>query len=95
MKHQSTYLNQLKFGFIIVIIAGLVWLCSSCNNDEVQMGCQTGILKTGDPNERITIRCCTKEEHNAGSNVAIGGTDLFQYYTSVKWEPVKDCNECR
>jgi hypothetical protein len=95
MKHQSTYLNQLKFGFIIALIAGLVWLCSSCKDDEVQMGCQTGILKTGDPNERLTIRCCTKKEHEAGSNTNIGGTEMFTYYSSVQWEAVSSCSKCQ
>jgi hypothetical protein len=77
---------------IILILA----LAVSCNNEEPgpQMGCQTGILKGGST-ARVTIRCCTKEQHQAGDNTKIGGTNLFTYYSQVKWEAIDKCENCK
>lgn len=66
----------------------------SCkDDDEVQMGCQTGIPKGG--TTRVYMRCCTEKEHQAGSNTSEGGTTDFTLYNSVQWTSTKNCNDCR
>ena len=77
-----------SFLFIVLL------LMLSCSKDEIQMGCESGILKTGDPNVRINFRCCTQKEYEAGSNTSIGGTAQFDLYTSVKWTPTNSCSDC-
>lgn len=68
---------------------------AQCSEDEgPQMGCSTGIRKSGGT-ERKLIRCCTRKEHLAGNNVDAGGIDRFDNYTDWEWEPVSDCDKCR
>jgi hypothetical protein len=63
----------------------------ACQEDPgPQMGCSTGIRD----GERKLLRCSTKEEHLAGSNVNAGGVSYFQNYTRHEWEPVRDCQIC-
>jgi hypothetical protein len=71
----------------------LVLLLFACSEDTtVQMGCQTGIIKG--TTIRVAIRCCTKEQHSAGNNVAKGGTANFTDFTSIQWVPIDDCKYC-
>ena len=77
-----------------ILLAALLLIAVACSeNETVQMGCQTGILKG--TTTRVTIRCCTQEEHFAGDNVANGGTKLFTYYSNVQWQPIDDCKNCQ
>lgn len=76
--------------FILLLVAAM-----GCTKEEAgpQMGCMTGIPK-GYTNRGL-IRCCTKEQYLAGSNVAAGGIASFTNYTSVTWTPVANCSDCK
>jgi hypothetical protein len=76
----------------IISICLLLLICS-CSEDDpgVQMGCLSGVTGGGD---RITIRCCTKQEFQAGSNVNAGGTANWNLYTQHQWKAVSDCDKC-
>ena len=68
---------------------------AACKEEDngPQMGCMTGIPK-GYTNRGL-IRCCTREQYLAGSNVAAGGTPSFKDFTSIKWEATSDCAKCK
>jgi len=77
-----------------IFILALLAIAASCTKETgPQMGCMTGIPK-GYTN-RALIRCCTKEQYQAGNNVAAGGIASFTNYTSVTWTPVANCNDCK
>jgi hypothetical protein len=76
---------------LIILLFAAAMGCKE--EDTVQMGCQTGIYKGA--TVRVFIRCCTQEEHLAGNNPAAGGSTLLTYFTSVKWAPIDDCNNCK
>jgi hypothetical protein len=67
----------------------------SCSDDSgPQMGCMTGIPKSGGT-ERVLIKCVTKKSFLAGNNVSEGGTANFANYTNHEWKPVSDCSKCK
>lgn len=85
----------------IAILFMVMMAFVSCNEQEqreavqptIEYGCQKGVFKqTG---KLLLIRCCTYEQHLAGSNVNAGGTASFPSFTSVTWTKVKDCSECK
>lgn len=79
---------------LLALISALTF--SQCREDEgPQYGCQTGIPKADPSRGRVFIRCCTEKEHQAGSNVNIGGISGFSKYTQVQWQPIDDCKNCR
>ena len=82
---------QLKLGLVIIAIMFLVSLFS-CSEDEPEtlQGCLTGVHKLG--TDRELIRCCTREEYLAGSNVNAGGTANWSNYTKHQWEK---CDQCK
>jgi len=74
-------------------IAIILLLLLSCGSpDDSEMGCQTGVIKG--TSIRVTIRCCTENQHEAGNNVTRGGTANFTDFTNVKWVPINDCKNC-
>jgi hypothetical protein len=62
----------------------------SCSDDESgpQTGCLTGLNSSGD---RVLIKCVTKKQYGAGSNVGAGGTAEWDYYTAHQWEECENC----
>jgi len=79
----------------LLIIAVLLVAASCTEEPGIQYGCQTGIPKANPAAGRVLIRCCTQEEHNAGSNIHIGGISGFTNYSQVQWQPVSDCSQCK
>jgi hypothetical protein len=77
-----------------LIIIGSVFIIS-CDTEpnEPQHGCLTGINKS--TNVRGLLRCCTRQEFLAGSDVSNGGTSNWDVYTQHQWKAVKNCNECQ
>jgi hypothetical protein len=67
----------------------LVSGCSEKEDPKPSEGCLTGINNDG---VRVQIRCCTREEYLAGSNVNAGGTASWESYTGHKWELCDSCN---
>lgn len=92
-------MSNFKDTLIISLFTGLLALLSigltSCNNDEVQMGCQTGILRGSGNDQRVYIRCCTEKQHLAGSNVEIGGSAVVSDYRNLQWTPIDKCENCK
>lgn len=78
-----------------IAILLLIVSSMSCTKEDngPQMGCMTGIPKGY--TKRGLIRCCTKDQYNAGGNVAAGGIASFSNYTSVTWTPVAKCSDCQ
>ena len=74
-----------KFFAILLILAA----CSGEDEDPSGNGCLTGINKSS--GQRELIRCCTKEEYLAGSNVSAGGTANWNSYTGHSWAVCDDC----
>jgi len=74
-----------KLLFILIILL-------SCQEEDngPRMGCSIGMR---DGRIRL-LRCCTREEHAAGNNVAAGGISYFGNYTQHQWIEVSNCNEC-
>lgn len=73
-----------KLLFILIILAG----CSE-DPEVVKTGCHTGVDKFS--GQREFIRCATKEQFNAGSNVNAGGISYWNSYTGHKWELCDNC----
>lgn len=82
----------MKKLLIIVLIASLALSCKEDDEPKIELGCQTGIPRDGSTTDRVFIRCCTYDEHGAGSNEALGGIEAIKYYKSVKWEA---CDQCK
>lgn len=75
--------------FILLLVAAI-----GCTKETgPQMGCMTGIPK-GYTNRGL-IRCCTKEQYQAGNNVAAGGTANWTQFTNHQWTPIDNCNNCK
>lgn len=76
---------------LILII--LILVINSCQQDDYvpKTGCQTGIRD----GVRKLMRCCSKQEHLAGNNVAAGGISYFSNYTNQQLEPAGSCKECQ
>lgn len=70
----------------------ILLIACACSDDEpgTDQGCLTGIPKTGSQ-DRVLIKCSTKQQYLAGSNTGAGGTASWNSYTSHKWEPCSDC----
>jgi hypothetical protein len=75
------------FILCIILIAGLSVGCSE-KQDPTNQGCLTGVNSDGN---RVLIRCCTKDQYLAGSNVNAGGTAIWPNYSGHKWESCQDC----
>jgi hypothetical protein len=56
-------------------------------------GCLSGI-RNGETT-RANIRCCTRDEFLAGSNVSKGGTSEWTLYTKQEWKAAGSCSECQ
>jgi hypothetical protein len=75
-----------------VVLILLFTLTIACSDDdsETDQGCLTGIPKSG-PQDRVLIKCSTKEQYLAGSNTSAGGTSSWTLYSGHKWEKCGDC----
>lgn len=91
-KFDTTMKTRLSQQLIALIL--FVFMFIGCAKDDPgpQMGCLTGLTGNG---TRVTIRCCTKEQFQAGSNVNAGGTSNWSTYTSHEWKAVSDCSQCQ
>jgi hypothetical protein len=78
-----------KLFYILLVIAAM----SCADEDTVQMGCQTGILKG--TTQRLYIRCCTREQHLAGANEAAGGSAAVSSYSNLEWTAIDKCENCK
>jgi hypothetical protein len=77
----------------LLLIFTLAVSCADQDSPErSDLGCMTGIPDGGV--DRVFIRCCTLEQYNAGSNVAIGGTASWSYYSDHEWKAVSSCDKC-
>lgn len=77
-----------------IISICLLFFVAACNEEEgPEMGCWTGIPKSGGT-ERVLISCCEKKTYAAGNNEEAGGIGYSINYTDWKWEPAKNCKEC-
>lgn len=76
----------------IILIAILALSCKEDDDPKPKVGCQTGILISSSTDDRVLIRCCTYDQHFAGSNEALGGIEAIKLYRVVKWEP---CDQCK
>lgn len=76
-----------KLFFILLVLAA----CSEDEPQSEQKGCISGLTGGGD---RVNIRCATRQEFLAGSNVNQGGTSNWTNYTKHEWKKVSNCSEC-
>lgn len=79
----------------LLLILTLAVSCADQDGKDPEpsdLGCMTGI-PDGEV-DRVFIRCCTLEQYNAGSNVAIGGTASWSNYTDHEWKAVSSCDKC-
>lgn len=85
-------LHTVMKTLLITLILAILMSCSEGETVEPQSekGCLTGIIN----GKRAFIRCCTRQEYLAGSNVNQGGTSTWNNYTAHQWTPVSDCSEC-
>lgn len=84
---------------ILLMTTVVTWLPVACSEDEEKdpndaLVCMTGIPKSGGT-DRELIRCCTRKEALAGSNVSAGGLKRVENYKSISLTPVNDCSECQ
>jgi len=63
-------------------------------NNPDQIGCLKGVNKNSPGSSPVLIRCCTKREYLAGSNVNAGGTANWTNYTNHQWTAVASCGVC-
>lgn len=79
------------FVLFLVLFASVSF---GCEEKEIKSdkGCLTGI--PDGLNYRVLIRCCTRAEYAAGSNVNAGGTANWTSYSQHEWKPVDDCGDC-
>lgn len=73
---------------ILFLFCSVSFSCSE-DDDPSGNGCLTGVNKSS--GQRELIRCCTKEEYLAGSNVSAGGTANWNSYTGHSWAVCDDC----
>jgi hypothetical protein len=67
----------------------MLLILSACSEgEESNVGCLTGVNSSGD---RVLIRCSTKAEFRAGSNVNAGGTANWKSFTQHQWEKCENC----
>jgi hypothetical protein len=66
-------------------------LLASCSEDDKgpETKCLTGENSTG---TRVFIKCLTREQYLAGSNVQAGGSPEWNYYIRHEWE---ECDNCK
>lgn len=84
---------------IFLLTAIVICVPIACSEDEEKdpndaLVCMTGIPKSGGT-DRELIRCCTRKEALAGSNVSAGGLKRVENYKSISLTPVNDCSECQ
>lgn len=79
---------------LILLLTIVVAAFSCSDDDDPEMGCMTGIPKSGGTHREL-IKCCTRDQYLAGSNVKAGGDARFSNYNTVQWTPADDCSECQ
>lgn len=92
---EQDFKNRLKLAMVIIAIFTVIYWLTSCSEENTSnLGCVRGISKSNPNGGLVRVRCCTREEFLAGSNVNQGGVSYWSSYTNHKWEPVNDCSEC-
>lgn len=82
----------MKRLIICIVFLTLFVGCEEEEDPNAGTGCLTAYPKAGAEADRFTIRCCTRQEFLAGSNVSAGGTANWTLYAGHKWEKCSDCN---
>jgi hypothetical protein len=73
---------------VLILFFALTIACS--DDSGTDQGCLTGIPKSG-PQDRVLIKCSTRQEYLAGSNTSAGGTSSWTLYNGHQWEKCGDC----
>lgn len=73
---------------VVLILALFAFSCSD-DDPTSETGCLTGIPSGS--TDRVLIKCATREQFLAGSNVSAGGTSSWNAFTQHQWAKCSDC----